>query len=239
MQDNAKPQAAAFSTTVFMPVLAGQPGTDIEMTYRMEEIAIAANGASNPALRTALDRLEHAFMQLSAAACRNHFLQLAMEREVCEGKPIEATLDELNAAIAAELAQFNACMKTWDEDRKRRSQQTTPALLAAYDLMEDLSQKLNRLTKKVQSAESDRRENQERYRAAGLSKQQLEQLKVEPTVEQVEDWRFEIKGLETKLRLLRSFIADAPRWRMEMLQGLKLPTLAARQMAQVSSTSRV
>lgn len=44
-------------TSVFLPVWAGQPDSDAELTFRMEEATAAANGATNSTIRVSLSRL--------------------------------------------------------------------------------------------------------------------------------------------------------------------------------------
>ncbi|WP_038486025.1 hypothetical protein [Collimonas arenae] len=226
-QSEALPSTTEF-ISVFLPILAGQSGTDPEFTFDMETAEANANG-KDPVVSRALSQLEQSFTELFQTVGRVHFLQIAVQAEQADATPIETTLRNFNTAVSRELAQAKTDLKQWDAYTKQRRNQVTPALLAAGDSQFEIGKELKRLRHSILTAETTRHQAEGKYRAAGLSKQQMLDIKIEPTFEQIESWRFLIKGLETKQRLLQSFTEDFPRFRMERLQGVELPTLLVRQ----------
>lgn len=132
-----------------------------------------------------------------------------------------AFLDQAYSALSAELHEMNDALRLMESRARERSARTTPLLVRAADLERKKRSELDWLRRQIKDAAINRRQAEEKYRAAGLSDEQIAKLGIQPTAFDLEKWDWQIKVIHGELQRLENFQRD-PLHRLSKLQGIDL-----------------
>ena len=168
------------------------------------------NAASNKATRRAVELVVEALNELIKASAWHTELQKAVLESVNSGIDLVELLTARGAPFLAGIEAANAealRYKGWCFARKLEVQ---PILSAATSELHENETIIKSLQSQIAGFSRARKEAQEKYKAAGLTQSQIDAIGVQPTPDDLSEWKIQLEAKMARQRQIERFIRSAP-----------------------------